>query len=173
LLLSLLRSAAITAYGFGGGYEPGVSSDSGLEMGKTLTLHYALIPHAGDWRDAGVSRAGLEINQPLIVRKQAAHAGALPARWGWLEVSLPNVNVSAVKPSRDGSVILRLYESAGRATRGVSVKLRAPVVSVHEANLMEDAGREIPAEQDSFSFDLHPYEIKTFKLRLGAPASRP
>lgn len=173
VMLSLLRSAAITAYGFGGGYEPGVSSDSGLEMGKTLTLHYALIPHAGDWRDAGISRAGWEINQPLIIRKQAAHAGALPARWGWLRVSTPNVNVSAVKPSRDGSVILRVYEAAGRATSGVSVKLRAPVVSVHEANLMEDTGREISAEQDSFSFDLHPYEIKTFKLQLGPPASRP
>ncbi len=173
LMLSLLRSAAITAYGFGGGYEPGVSSDSGLEMGRTLTLQYALVPHAGDWRDAGVSRAGWEINQPLIVRKETAHMGDLPARWGWLEISAPNVNVSALKPGRDGSVILRVYEAAGRATSGVSVKLQAHLVSVNEANLMEDSGREIVPEQDTFKFDLHPYEIKTFKLRLRPLENRP
>jgi alpha-mannosidase len=173
LMLSLLRSAAITAYGFGGGYEPGVGSDSGLELGRTLTLQYALVPHAGDWRDAGVSRAGWEINNPLIVRKVTAHAGSLPQRWGWLEVSAPNVNVSTLKPARDGSVILRVYEATGRPTTGVSIKVHAEIASVNEANLMEDAGREIGTEQNSFQFDLHPYEIKTFKLRLRPAETRP
>ncbi len=166
LMLSLLRSAAITAYGFGGGYEPGVGSDSGLELGKTLTLQYALMPHAGDWREAGVTRAGWEINNPLIVRKEAAHAGSLPSRWGWLEVSAPNVNVSALKPARDGSVILRVYEATGRPTAGVRIQMHAEIVSAHEANLMEDAGRELRTEQNTFQFDLHPYEIKTVKLSL-------
>jgi alpha-mannosidase len=173
LMLSLLRSAAITAYGFGGGYEPGVSSDSGLEIGRTLTLRYSLMPHAGDWRDAGVTRAGWEINNPLIVRKVTAHAGTLPSRWGWLEVSAPNVNVSALKPARDGSVILRVYEATGRATSSVRIKLRAPIDSVHEANLMEDSGAEVRTEGNSFQFDLHPYEIKTFKLRLRSATTRP
>src|SRR5437879_1655610 len=44
LLLSLMRSARITAYPFVEGYEPGVSSDSGLELGKRLTFDYALVP---------------------------------------------------------------------------------------------------------------------------------
>jgi alpha-mannosidase len=166
LMLSVLRSAAITAYGFAGGYEPGVSSDSGLEVGKTLTLHYALVPHAGDWRDAGVSRAGWEVNNPLIVRKVTAHAGSLPQRWGWLEVSAPNVNVSALKPACDGSVILRVYEASGRPSTGVRIKLHADIMSVQEANLMEDAGRELKTDNKSFQFDLHPYEIKTVKLSL-------
>ena len=166
LMLSLLRSAAITAYGFGGGYEPGVGSDSGLEMGKTLTLQYALIPHVGDWREAGVTRAGWEINNPLIVRKVATHAGSLPSRWGWVEVSAPNVDISALKPGRDGSVILRVYEATGRPTAGVRIQMHAEIISAHEANLMEDAGRELRTEQNSFQLDLHPYEIKTVKLSL-------
>jgi alpha-mannosidase len=173
LMLSLLRSAAITAYGFGGGYEPGVSSDSGLEVGRTLTLHYALVAHAGDWREAGVSRAGWELNNPLIVRKVSAHPGSLPPRWGWLEVSASNVNVSALKPTRDGSVILRVYEATGRPSTGIRIKLHAEIATVQEANLMEDAGRELRTEQNSFQFDLHPYEIKTFKLRLRPAMTRP
>jgi alpha-mannosidase len=138
-----------------------------------LTLQYALMPHAGDWRDAGVSRAGWEINNPLIVRKVTGHAGGLPHRWGWLEVSAPNVNLSALKPGRDGGVILRVYETAGRASQGVRINVHADIVSAHEANLMEDEGRELRTEQNSFQFDLHPYEIKTFTLRLRPAETRP
>ncbi|HTS70559.1 MAG TPA: glycoside hydrolase family 38 C-terminal domain-containing protein [Terriglobia bacterium] len=166
LMLSLLRSAAITAYGFGGGYEPGVTSDSGLELGRTLTLHYAVIPHSGGWAEAGVPRAGWEINNPLIVRKVSGHAGNLPPRWGWLDISAANVNLSALKPGRDGSVVVRVYEAAGRPTTGVSISLHAEISSVQETNLLEDAGAELPVNKNSFQFDLHPYEIKTFKLRL-------
>jgi alpha-mannosidase len=171
LMLSLLRSAAFRAPEFGD-FDVG-PSDTGLELGRTLTLQYALVPHAGDWREAGIYRAGWEINNPLIVRKVTAHAGSLPKRWGWLEVSQPNVIVSALKPGRDGSVILRVYEASGRPSVGVSIKLHSELTSVHEANLMEDAGRELRTEQNSFQFDLHPYEIKTFKLSLRPAQTRP
>jgi alpha-mannosidase len=97
----------------------------------------------------------------------------LPPRWGWLEVSASNVNVSALKPTRDGSVILRVYEATGRPSTGIRIKLHAEIATVQEANLMEDAGRELRTEQNSFQFDLHPYEIKTFKLRLRPAMTRP
>ncbi|MGA8234339.1 MAG: glycoside hydrolase family 38 C-terminal domain-containing protein [Candidatus Acidiferrales bacterium] len=166
LALSLFRSAAITAYGYGGGYEPGVSSDTGLELGRTLTLDYALVPHAGDWRQANVYRAGWEINNPVLVRKVSTHAGSLPSRWGWLDVSQPNVIVSALKPGPGGSVILRVYEASGRPSSGVRIKLHADLSSAQESDLMEDVGRELTIEQNSFQFDLHPFEIKTFRLHV-------
>jgi alpha-mannosidase len=164
LALSLFRSAAITAYGYGGGYEPGVSSDTGLELGRTLTLDYSLVPHAGDWRQANVYRAGWEINNPLLVRKVTAHEGSLPLRWGWLDVSQPNVIVSALKPGPGGSVILRVYEASGRPSPGVRIKLYAQLSSAEESDLMEDVGHPLKIEQNSFQFDLHPFEIKTFRL---------
>jgi alpha-mannosidase len=166
LALSLFRSAAITAYGYGGGYEPGVSSDTGLELGRTLTLDYALMPHPGDWRQANVYRAGWEINNPLLIRKLSVHAGSLPSRWGWLDVSQPNVIVSALKPGPGGSVMLRVYEASGRPSSGVRIKLHADLSSAQESNLMEDVGRELNIEQNSFQFDLHPFEIKTFRLHV-------
>ena len=52
-------------------------------------MRYALVPHAGDWREAGVFRDGLEFNHPLLCREVLPHAGSLPARWGLLEVSSP------------------------------------------------------------------------------------
>jgi alpha-mannosidase len=40
------------------------------------------------------------------------------------------------------------------------------VVSANEANLMEDSGAKAQVRQNTLQFDLHPFEIKTFKLRL-------
>ena len=169
LMLSLLRSAAINAYGYGGGYETGVSSDSGLEMGRTLTLHYALLPHAGDWRKAGVARAGWELNNPLVVRKLETHTGSLPPRWGWVEVSSRNAVLSAIKPGRDGSVIMRLYESSGQPSPELTVRVSAEIASAHEANLLEDSGNAVRVVNNTLYLDLKPFEIRTVKLNLRPP----
>jgi len=165
LMLSLLRSTRIQSYGFGGGFE-GQSSDSALELNKPLTIHYALVPHAGTWTDASIYRAGLEFNNPLLIRKVSTHPGPVPARWGLLEISAPNVVVSAVKTSHDGATIIRVYEAAGRATADVQLKLHANIRAVSEVNLIEDKIAPLKSKQNTLHFNLHPFEIKTFKLEL-------
>jgi alpha-mannosidase len=173
LMLSLMRAHNLGAYGFGGGYEPGMSSETGFELGQRRSFHYALVPHAGDWRQAAVYRAGLEFNHPLLVRKAAAHAGTLPNRWGLLEISAPNVVPTALKPGADQSTVLRVYEAAGQAAPGVKIRLHARIAAAHEANLLEDSGRKLKVQNDSLQFDLHPFEIKTIKIQLnGASKSR-
>lgn len=166
MMLSLLRSHNLGGYGFGGGYEPGMSSDTGFMMGRELTLDYALRPHGGDWRAAGVHRDAMEFNNPLVVRKVTPHEGKLPSRWGLLEVSSPNVVLSALKPARDGAAVLRVFETTGVATAGVRVKLNAPVAAAGEVNLMEDPVRDLAVTDNAVSFDIKPFEIKTIKLRL-------
>jgi alpha-mannosidase len=166
LMLSLLRSARITSYGYSGGYEPGVSSDLGLELGVERTFDYALVPHAGDWRAAEVYRAGWEFNHPLVARKVSTHAGRLPRRWGLLDVSQPNVVASALMPGRDGSVMLRIYEASGKPANGVEIKFHVPLSSASETNLLGDEIRLLSAVHDTLQLDLRPYEIKTIKLKL-------
>jgi alpha-mannosidase len=166
LMLSLLRSARISAYPFFGGYEPGVSSDLGLELGVKRTFDYALLPHEGDWRSAEIYRAGWEFNHPLTVRKVSSHPGLLPKRWGLLEVSQPDVVVSALKPGRRGSVVLRVYEAAGHPSSKIKIKLNAGISSAHEVNLLEDDGADIEVVNETLQFDLGPYQIKTFGLKL-------
>ncbi len=175
MMLSLLRSAVIGAYAGApvGGFEPGVSSDSGLQLGKVLTLQYALVPHYGDWRQAKLYRAGLEFNQPLLTRKLAAHDGKLPKRWSFLEVSEPNVVVAALKPGPGGKTILRVYEAEGKTTPAIRIKLAAGLTSLQETNLMEADGRKLEVENDTIHFDLRPFEIKTFLLELQPQREKP
>jgi len=169
-MLSLMRSAKLISYGFSGGYEPGVGSDTGLGVGKKYTLNYAVIPHSGDWRSARPWRAGLEFNNPLITLTAAVHAGDrpgdLPAKWGLVEVPNDDVVVSALKPSKGGGVVLRVYEAAGQPSLGIHANWHASLSEVHAANLMEDSEDRLVAERESFQFDLKPYEIKSFKVRL-------
>jgi alpha-mannosidase len=169
LVLSLLRSARITSYGYIGGYEPGVSSDLGLELGVERTFDYALVPHSGDWREAEVYKAGWEFNHPLLARKVSTHTGRLPRRWGLLDVSQPNVVASALMPGRDGSVMLRIYEAAGKPANGVEIKSHVPVSSASETNLLGDEVRPLPAGDNTLRLDLRPFEIKTLKLKLHLP----
>lgn len=164
MMLSLLRSTQIVAYGFGGGYEPGMSSESGFELGQERVFDYALVPHQGDWRDAQAFRHGLEFNNPLVVRKSTAHAGSLPKRWGALEVSHPDVVVSAWKPGPQGSAILRIYEAAGKAARDVTIRLAVPVAHADEANLLEEPTGKVEVAADALHVDLRPFEIKTIRL---------
>jgi alpha-mannosidase len=169
LMLSLMRSARLISYGFVGGYEPGVGSDSGLGIGRKYTLEYALVPHTGDWRGALPWRAGLEFNNPLIARAVSPHKGELPARWGILDVSQDGVVTSALKPGNDGTAVLRVYEAAGKPAQGVRVMFHTPIIQARNANLIEDASTELQIDHDGIVFDLRPFEIKTFKLTLKRP----
>jgi alpha-mannosidase len=164
-MLSLMRSAKILAYAFHGGYEPGVSSDLGLELGRPLSFQYAVVPYSGDWSAAGVYRTGMEFNHPLIVRKAEPHAGSLGKKWGFLKVSHANVAVSALKPGPDGSAILRVYEAGGKSATGVKITFASAPQEAYEANLIEEAERKLDAGS-GLSFDVHPYQIRTFKLQF-------
>jgi alpha-mannosidase len=166
MMISLLRAHTLGAYGFGGGYEPGMSSESGFQLGQERVVRYALIPHEGDWRQAGVFREGLEFNQPLVCRKVLSHDGSLPSRWGLLEVSSPNVVVSALKPARDGAAVLRIYEATGQLAEGVKIAMHAKVASARTANLLEDSDGELKVQGDAVTIDLRPFQIKTIRLSL-------
>jgi alpha-mannosidase len=168
LILSLMRSSKIIQYAFHGGFEPGVGSDTGLELGKLLTFDYSLLPHEGDWKKARVYKAGWEFNHPLIARKLPVHEGTLPKAWGLFGVSQPNVVVSAMKTGPDGSTILRVYEAAGQASNGVRINWNATVRSANEANLIEDSLSELSPQNNTLQFDLGPFEIRTFRVQLAA-----
>jgi alpha-mannosidase len=166
MMVSVLRAHSLGAYGFGGGYEPGMTCETGFQLGKERTMRYALVPHSGDWRAARVFREGLEFNHPLIARAVAAHPGSLPARWGLLDVDAANVVLSALQPESGGGVTVRIYEAAGQAVPQASMTIHLPVSGASEVNLLGDAGKPVALESGRLGFALRPFEIKTFALKV-------
>ncbi|MEJ7587453.1 MAG: glycoside hydrolase family 38 C-terminal domain-containing protein [Ferruginibacter sp.] len=166
MMLSLLRSAKIENYGYGGGYEKWMTSDTGLQMHRSFSFDYSLVPHQGDWREAGVYKDGLEFNNALVCHKTGIHKGKLPKKWSLLEVSHQNAVITSVKPGPGGSTIVRFYEASGNATKGITLKTKLSLKSAHEANLMEDVIKATKTAGSALRFDLAAFEIKTFRLQF-------
>ena len=74
--------------------------------------------------------------------------------------------VTALRPGEHGGTVLRLHEAAGRPARNVRVGLAAQVDSAAEADLMEDAVRELRVNDGAVELDFRPFEIKTIRFGL-------
>ena len=111
-------------------------------------FRYALLPHAGDWRDARTSRRAAELNQPPIAMIDTFHSGPLSAVRSFAEATPPAIAVTAMKMAEDGSgdAVVRCYETEGRAVAGrISLPLLDQVIEARFA----------------------PHEIKTFRVGTG------
>jgi hypothetical protein len=125
----------------------------------------------------------------LIARQALRRAGAIeawvshdinhamPPAFGFLTVEPDNVVLTAFKLEDEvwgpGSpVIVRLYETAGKATE-CKIAFAAPLMMIEETTHLEAR-----IESDAFDWDgeekvtvrFRPHEIKTFRLRLAIPA---
>jgi alpha-mannosidase len=114
-----------------------------LDQGRQ-DFTYRLVPHAGDWRDAGTVRIAAELNQPAFTLIESYHSGELPPGGSFLADGGGDVVVTVLKASEDDdALVVRAYESTGRSARAT---IELPLV-----------GRTIEA-------DFGPAEIKTFRV---------
>jgi len=84
------------------------------------TFRMLLLPHAGTWQDAGVSRIAEEFSTPPVVSYQGIHGGKMAKTGSSLSISPQNIIVSAIKKAEKGDdLILRCVETHGKATEGI------------------------------------------------------
>lgn len=125
---------------------------------------YALYPHKGDWRKADTVQKGYEFNCPLISFFVDSHTGELPLSYSFFKASPSNIILAAVKKAEDRkSLILRLYEAEGEATRALIELFRRPK-KIYELDLMENRLRSLPSKKKSFDLNFGKSEIKTIEL---------
>jgi alpha-mannosidase len=124
---------------------------------------YALMPHPGDFRTAGVIAAAEDLNAPLRLRR-----GAVPddrRRRSIVEVDTAQVVVEAVKAAEDSdAVIVRLYEAwGGRCSARVQTALNAS--RAYLCDLLERNLEELPMRDGMVVLDMAPFKIITLKLQ--------
>jgi alpha-mannosidase len=127
------------------------------------TFRYALLPHEGDLRDAGVIEEGLRFNVPMIVKA----SDAAPAEVSFFNVSSPNVIIDTVKKAEDSDhLIVRLYEAHGK--RGtVRFTSTLPVKSVARCNLLEENDEKLEWANGGVDVSVTPFQVVTLKLGIG------
>ena len=146
--MTLLRSPI---YAYHDPYKPEPQRQYVYQDQGVQTATYRMVPHAGAWQDAALSRRAWELNvRPLWVNEYI-HAGTLPEATAFLSAEPSNIVLAVCKKAEDSDeIIVRAYEAAGRATRAV-------LASTHLAK--------------SFEVDFGAHEIKSLCVRLGAHAS--
>ncbi len=128
---------------------------------------YSLYPHAGDWRLGQTVQRAYELNYPLLTHIIKSANEAIPSpRTFFAEVSPANVIIEAVKKAEDSNrIILRLYEACNQRGR-VELQFGHDVKSVQECNCLEEDISDVSFEKNKLSFEMKPYEIKTFALEF-------
>jgi len=144
-----------------------------------LHCRYALLPHAGDWRQAGVDRQALLHAVPpvgqrgdVLLGTDPRHfddpkltasitftlplrQGLLPGRVSFVEIDQPGVELAAVKPAEHGSgVVVRLASAAGSDLVGLRLSTRLGVVRAWLVDLAERELAELPLTDGQVTLDL-------------------
>jgi len=108
---------------------------------------YALMPHLGDFREAGVIEAAEDLNSVLGTPRSL------------VSVDTPQVRVEAIKRAEDSdAVIVRLYEAWGRPCRAM-ITTTLPHSRAVLCDLLERERAET-----SLELDFRPFQVVTLKL---------
>jgi len=134
--------------------------DPAADRGKHR-FTYALMPHPGDFRDAGVIAAAEDLNNPLRVVRGGLSMGV---RRSLVEVDAPQVVVEAIKQAEDSdAVIIRLYEAWGGRCRA-RVNTSLPASRAFLCDLLERDRDELAVRDGQLDLELEPFKILTLKL---------
>lgn len=143
--LSLLRAPA----------HPDPNADQGKHR-----FTYALMPHPGDFREAGVIQAAEDLNAKLCVVRTSLPA----ASRSLVEVDTLQVIVESVKRAEDSeATVVRLYEAWGRPCRAM-LKTTLPATRAYLCDLLERDREEVRLHDGEVELDLPPFRILTLKL---------
>jgi alpha-mannosidase len=119
---------------------------------------YAVMPHAGDWRQSGVVAEALAFNAPLVWTPGAADRRCFAGTGGQLVLD-------TIKRAEDGGgMIVRLYEPHG--SRGAArLALGMPAHTATPCNLLEDPiGDPRPIRNGDLDLVYRPFEVVTLLI---------
>jgi len=93
-------------------------------------FEYLIYPHAGDWNDAAVQRVAEQLSAPLMPVQSGVSKGALPPSVSFLQISRPELILSALKRSEDKTAfIVRLFNPTQKDVSGEILLFRAPITA--------------------------------------------
>ncbi|XJZ26696.1 alpha-mannosidase [Bacillota bacterium Lsc_1132] len=142
--LTLLKSATY----------PDIEADQGEHL-----FTYSLLPHSGSWYEGNTVRHAWELNNPLTYAKGQTQSVSM------FKVTAQNVMVDAIKKGENNNyAVIRLHEFAG-ARGAVEITSDFNIASWQECDLLERCISNLH-ENEAFTFDMKPYEIKTFIVKF-------
>jgi len=142
-----------------------LSPDPMADRGKSTAV-YSLYPHGGDWKEALTVQKGYELNYPLISTFFAPEKGRLPAEYSFFSLKPANLVLTTVKKREDdGSLIIRIYESAGKDSQG-KLEFFKPPKRITSVDFMENVLKDVSSSGKILEFQIGKNEIKSFRIEF-------
>jgi alpha-mannosidase len=121
---------------------------------------YALMPHPGDFRQAGVIAAAEDLNAPLRVERGSPEQ----RRHSLIEIDTPQVVVDAIKRAEDSdATVIRLYEAWGKRCKA-RLHTTIPASRAFLCDLLERERDEVAMRGGAIDLELTPFKLLTLKL---------
>jgi len=142
---------------------------AGIDPNETADIEkhcftYSLLPHLKGWQDAGVYEESFNLNVPI----KAVPGGSLGKEYSFMSTDSDNVILETVKQAEDGKgIIVRLYETKNKRSR-VTLRTAFDIKDAKETDLLENEidSTGLKTKGRELSFEILPYEIKTFRIML-------
>ncbi len=128
---------------------------------------YAILPHAGDWRQAQTIHKAAEFNQPLLGATVPFDAkGTAPLQYSPVSITDANVIPTCLKLGEDsGDLIVRMYESTGKPSKSGLI-FNVPIADATWVNFLEDNLAKADLSKSGVNASMRGFEIKTVKVKL-------
>ncbi|MBQ9131724.1 MAG: alpha-mannosidase, partial [Clostridia bacterium] len=126
---------------------------------------YSLMPHVGDFREAGVIREAWSLNQPLMSRPVSDGKGSIPAAFSLVSCNAKNAVITAVKKAEaDDGLIVRLYD-AFDCKSNVTLTVPTDYTKAYLCDLLEREEQALSVQNGSVTLPLSNFEILTVKFQ--------
>ena len=134
--------------------------DATADRGKH-EFTYALMPHTGDFREAGVREAAASLNRPPLMIAGKLIGWKLPVE---IKTTSGTIVVEVIKKAeKEDALVLRCVERHGRIGR-CRIHVATPWRTITEYDLIEWNPVDECAESGT-EFNFKPFEIKTFLIK--------
>lgn len=148
-----------------GNYLKG-SQQSQMDLGRNR-YSFGIFSHAGK-ELTETQKSGAQFCQPMrVFAAPLNNKGILPAEFSFASLSDGGVILRAIKKEQRGDrIIIRVNEGEGKEHNNVRFKIGSGIDSAQVMNAGEEELEKAVVENSELVFDIAPYEVKTFALKL-------
>ena len=130
-------------------------------------VKYGLYSHNGDWSQSEAPWQAEFLNKPLVTFEAPKHSGKEGTDFSFMKISNPKVGVMALKKAEANDYyIIRVNELTGKDQTAVAIKFPINILDAYEVNGQEQKIGEAKITENSISFDLSHYTIRSFAVKL-------
>ena len=139
------------------------SAQDWQDFGQNI-FRYGFASHAGS-RD-GIAAEAECLNNPLMAFTTPKHDGR-DTTISFASTNTPEVTIRCIKQEEKGNrLVIRVQNTSASEQKAVRLSLAAPILGAVETSGYEEGNGAVCFDQNSLTFDMTPYAVKTFVLEI-------